>query len=94
VSPRVVLGAVPAGGDRDALDMLDPALDVVALWSLRDHREEPPKSHIPAGAVLDVDQAAIADGAATTRGRGATGSPYFSSIAMLNTVNSANESRR
>src|ERR1700730_5040658 len=67
---RIVLGAVPPGGDRDAFDMLDPALDVVALWSLRDHREEPAKTHIPAGAVLDVNQAAIADGAATTCGDG------------------------
>src|SRR5271166_4350435 len=67
---RVVLGAAPTGGDRDALDMLDPALDVVALWSLRDHRKEPAKTQIPAGAILDVDQAAIADGAAATRGDG------------------------
>src|ERR1700737_4197266 len=67
---RVVLGAVPTGADREAVDMLDPALDVVALWSLRDHREEPAKTHISAGAVLDVNQAAIADGAATTRGDG------------------------
>ena len=66
----VVLGAAPSGANRDAFDMLDPTLDVVALWSFRDHREESAKTHIPAAAALDVNQTAIADGAATMGGDG------------------------
>ena len=66
----VVLGAAPSGANRDAFDMLDPTLDVVALWSFRDHREESAKTHIPAAAALDVNQTAIADRAATMGGDG------------------------
>src|SRR5713101_4410074 len=65
-----VLLAGAAGGDGSAVDVLDSALDVVALRSLRDHREKPAKTDVTAVAALDVDQAAISDRATAIRGHG------------------------
>src|SRR5712691_5811893 len=63
---RVRVGAVVPDGD--GVNMLDPALDVVTVRSLRDQREEPAKTDITAFAALDAHQAAITDGAAALRG--------------------------